>query len=72
MRLPTPRGRLSIEVCAVLAGDSRRLPPLVACADRLLADPPADVLADDDVQLTLQLLYELHYRGFDGVDPDWE
>lgn len=25
-----------------------------------------------DVQLALYLCYELHYRGFAGVDPDWE
>ncbi|MFD9220040.1 iron-containing redox enzyme family protein [Streptomyces sp. NPDC060064] len=26
----------------------------------------------DDLQLALYLCYELHYRGFSGVDPDWE
>jgi hypothetical protein len=25
-----------------------------------------------DLQLTLYVCYELHYRGFDGVDPRWE
>ena len=25
-----------------------------------------------DVQLTLYVCYELHYRGFAGVDPGWE
>lgn len=25
-----------------------------------------------DVQLTLYVCYELHYRGFAGVDPEWE
>ena len=29
-------------------------------------------LADDDLQLALYLCYELHYRGFDGVDERWE
>ncbi|TWG96775.1 heme oxygenase-like protein [Nocardioides sp. J9] len=29
-------------------------------------------LADRDLQLALWMLYELHYRGFDGVDPDAE
>lgn len=32
----------------------------------------ADPLADEDLQLALYVLYELHYRGFDGVDPSWE
>jgi hypothetical protein len=31
-----------------------------------------DVVADDDVQLALLVLYELHYRGVDGVDDGWE
>ena len=32
----------------------------------------ADGWADDDLQLALYLCYELHYRGFQGVDPRWE
>jgi hypothetical protein len=32
----------------------------------------ADPLLDDDLQLALYVLYELHYRGFDGVDERWE
>ncbi len=30
------------------------------------------VLVDEDVQLALFVCYELHYRGFDGVDDRWE
>jgi hypothetical protein len=30
------------------------------------------MLDDDDAQLALTCCYELHYRGFAGVDPDWE
>jgi hypothetical protein len=30
------------------------------------------VLEDDDLQLGLYLLYELHYGGLDGVDDRWE
>jgi hypothetical protein len=48
-----------------------------------LASPPCDVdappaagdsdpLADDDLNLALYVLYELHYRGFEGVDERWE
>lgn len=29
-------------------------------------------LFDDDLQLSLYILYELHYRGFAGVDDEWE
>ena len=31
-----------------------------------------DPLEGEDFQLTLYVLYELHYRGFAGVDSDWE
>jgi hypothetical protein len=39
---------------------------------RIPVDAPADPLADDDLHLALYALYELHYRGFDGVDDGWE
>jgi hypothetical protein len=35
-------------------------------------DVPDDALADDDLQLALWTMYELHYRGFDGVNDCWE
>ncbi len=31
-----------------------------------------DALAGDDLHLALYACYELHYRGFDGVDDAWE
>ena len=31
-----------------------------------------DPLGEDDLQLALYLCFELHYRSFAGVDPDWE
>ena len=31
-----------------------------------------DALGGDDFHLTLYVCYELHYRGFDGVDERWE
>ena len=31
-----------------------------------------DVVTDEDLQLALLCLYELHYRGLDGVDDRWE
>jgi Iron-containing redox enzyme len=39
---------------------------------RHLSDETTDPLGDDDLQLALYLCYELHYRSFPGVDPDWE
>jgi hypothetical protein len=37
-----------------------------------LVDDVDDPLADDDLQLALYICFELHYRGFPGVDPAWE
>lgn len=59
MLLPTPRGDLSAALVADLLGHTpRRTPP-----------PPA---GPDDAALTLWMLYELHYRGFEGVGDDRE
>jgi hypothetical protein len=63
--LPHPRGPLSEHVLAALTLPPHELPPA----------PPAtgDVLrGDDDFHLTLYCLYELHFRGFQGVDDEWE
>ena len=63
--LPSPRGELSEAVLAALAEPVRPLvaPPLPA---------GADALVDEDLQLALYVMYELHYRGFDGADEGWE
>jgi hypothetical protein len=37
-----------------------------------LAAAVEDPLGDDDLQLALYLCFELHYRSFPGVDPEWE
>src|SRR5436190_11324362 len=63
--LPDSRGPLSAVVLHELRAGARRLPPIV------LPDV-ADPLADEDLQLALYVLYELHYRGFEGVDERWE
>ena len=63
--LPSPRGEVSETLLAALAE------PVHA----LRVAPPsamADALTDEDLQLALYVLYELHYRGFDGVDEAWE
>jgi hypothetical protein len=63
--LPDPRGPLSAFVVTALTDPPGAVdpPPLPA-----LEEP----LADDDFQLALYCCYELHYRGFDGVDEGWE
>ncbi|AZM49639.1 hypothetical protein DMB38_31135 [Streptomyces sp. WAC 06738] len=62
--LPVGRGELSAATLAYLRGDSASLPH---------ADGPArSDPYGDDLQLALYLCYELHYRGFAGVDDEME
>ncbi|MFD7818432.1 iron-containing redox enzyme family protein [Streptomyces sp. NPDC059785] len=61
--LPSERGPLSATVLARLRGTG---PPPSAEAARRAAP------YGDDLQLALYCCYELHYRGFEGVDPDLE
>jgi len=63
--LPDPRGPLSAVLLHELRSDAHRLPPIAL-------PEPEDPLLDEDLQLALYVLYELHYRGFDGVDERWE
>ncbi|WP_231384025.1 iron-containing redox enzyme family protein [Cellulomonas sp. URHD0024] len=44
----------------------------LAAPARSAIERSTDVLADEDVQLALYIMYELFYRGFEGVDDDWE
>src|SRR3954451_16188136 len=63
--LPDARGPLTAVLLHELCEAPHRLPPVV------LPDA-AEPLDDDDLQLALYVLYELHYRGFEGVDERWE
>src|SRR4051794_35659585 len=68
MHLPQPRGPFTKAlVDALSAGRPEALPELPAV--------PSDPLVDDELQLALWVLFELHYRGFDEVDEvdeSWE
>jgi hypothetical protein len=70
MRLPDPRGPLSTALFADLLGRTLS-PATIAQADRT-ATSGTDAFSDDDLQISLAVCYELHYRGFDGVSEDWE
>ncbi|HUS61545.1 MAG TPA: iron-containing redox enzyme family protein [Acidimicrobiales bacterium] len=64
-RLPRERGPYTAYLFDLLRGpvrDARTGPAVTA----------DNALADDDVQLALYCCYELHYRGFAGVDERWE
>ena len=71
MRLPRPRGPLSaLTATGLISGVGTSTDRFTSALDEL--PPSRDVLADDDFQLSLWMLYELHYRGFDDVDPELE
>lgn len=64
-RLPESRGPLSNALIELLLRE-REVPPEIY-EQATKADPYGD-----DLQLALYVLYELHYRGFDGVDEEYE
>lgn len=71
MKLPRARGPLGSAVLAVLSGDQ----PLDEEAFVTgVSELSGDLLRSEDVQLTLWVLYELHYRGFDDAvcDLEWD
>jgi len=66
MQLPRERGPISRHVIGSLGSSQDEALPVVVEAN--------EVLGDDDAQLALWILYELHYRGFDDVDDhrEWD
>jgi Iron-containing redox enzyme len=65
--LPSPRGPLSEALVGLLRG-----PTDGTETDELSAVLPGEGVFGEDFQLSLYLLYELHYRGFAGADERWE
>lgn len=64
MKLPEPRGPISSALIARFDGPAEvKLPR---------PDRSADPLSDEDLQLSLHLCYELHYRGFAEADAELE
>jgi len=66
LHLPRARGPLSTCVIERLDGSRSRLDP------DAIDTFPDDVVRDDDLQLALWVLYELHYRGFAEVSDALE
>src|SRR3954453_2047711 len=58
--LPRPRGPVTERLFAAL----REAPHAL--------EPVRDPVEDEDLHLALYCCYELHYRGFEGVDDRWE
>ncbi|WP_432482491.1 iron-containing redox enzyme family protein [Kineococcus esterisolvens] len=75
-RLPLPpaRGELSAALLRFLRAEPGAPSAVQLRALAARAAGAADVLRDEDVQLSLALLYELHYRGVEGVDDrlEWD
>lgn len=70
MKLPRPRGPLSSRLFQRLGAprdlDAGQVEVPVQVAE--CADP----IGDGDLQVSLWVLYELHYRSFEDVDDGWE
>ncbi|MEU1969343.1 iron-containing redox enzyme family protein [Micromonospora sediminicola] len=66
--LPGPRGPVSAALLDALRAAPGDLPAGLGVEFGAVAEP----LVDEDLQLTLFLCYELHYRGWRGVADDWE
>jgi hypothetical protein len=66
MKLPPDRGPISHSVAAIAQDASRRMAPDTTRASS------TDAIFNEDLQLALFILYELHYRGFEDVDPAME
>ncbi|OON72746.1 iron-containing redox enzyme family protein [Streptomyces tsukubensis] len=62
--LPEPRGAVTEALLHALTG----APGPFSFPGSTTDDP----LSDDDLHLALYVCYELHYRGFAGVDDGWE
>ena len=60
MKLPSARGPVSAAVIDALSRSPYDF-----------SQEPGDV-AEEDLHLALFVLYELHYRGWDGIDDRWE
>lgn len=71
MPIPEPRGPVSAAVVAVLSGADD--PATVNTAARgYRSESSNGMIDDDDAQLALALLYELHLHGVDGADDRLE
>jgi len=70
LRAPAPRGPFSDRLLTALTSGTVD-PALSDLALRAVAASP-DLATDEDVQVALTALYELHYQGLEGVDDGLE
>ena len=70
MPFPKPRGPVSDLLFSILRADVADAEPFVAAARSLVSsarDSPRAFLVDEDAQICLTALYELHLQGITGV-----
>ena len=74
MNIPEPRGPISAGIFALLAGAPGVDPTALKALHELVEEQMSTIedVIDDDVQLSLFCLYELHYGGLAGVEDRWE
>ena len=72
MTMPTPRGPVTAARVAHLTGPEAAPVDELGWAATEAIEASDDVLIDDDLQLALFLMYELHYGGLEGVPDTWE
>jgi hypothetical protein len=72
VRMPPARGRDSAWLAATLRSNPAEMPAALLPQPATGPGPARPAWQDEDLQLALWCCYELHYRGFDDVDEDWE
>lgn len=75
MKFPSARGPVSASLLDILRSPSDRTSEELLALSGLAEDAvaaTASILTDEDLQLALFCLYELHYSGRDGADERWE
>jgi hypothetical protein len=75
MKIPEARGPVSAGLLDLLSGQPDADPAALAKLHELVTTQlraAGDIIEDEDFQLALFCLYELHYGGLDGVDDRWE
>lgn len=72
MAPPSPRGPLSAALIRLMRHTRLAGLDLVEASATGALARATDLLDDEDIQLALFLLYELHYGGIEGVPDAWE
>ncbi len=75
MKFPAPRGVISTALLGLLASTPGSGTAALSTWHNAVSAAVAgsdDISADEDLQLTLFCLYELHYSGLSGADEGWE